>query len=395
MPSSAARTTVAALLVFAAGAPLAASTASHQLCARGAEHIYNLDRDLAIEAYRQAIAADPQDAAAYRGLASALWLSITFRRGNMTVDDYLGKITKPSGSPLPPAPEVAAEFHSSVEKAIALARQRIAANDHDVDAHYELGAAVGLQASYVATVDRSVLGAFRAARQAYDEHERVLALDPSRKDAGLIVGTYRYVVAALSLPLRWVAYVAGFGGGKERGLEMIEAAAAYPGDNQADARIALVLLYNREHRYDDALGELAALRDRYPRNRLMWLESGSTCLRAGRAADAERFLDDGMTRFGGDERPRMFGEQALWHYKRGAARAALGRAADARTDLDAALAEMVQGRDLLGQHLELARLALKSGHDTAAAREHLQAAVRLCDRDNDARSADQARALLK
>ena len=45
----------------------------------------------------------------------------------------------------------------------------------------------------------------------------MLELEPQRKDAGLIVGTYRYIVAALSLPLRLVAYMAGFGGGKEQG----------------------------------------------------------------------------------------------------------------------------------------------------------------------------------
>ena len=41
-----------------------------------------------------------------------------------------------------------------------------------------------------------------------------------------------------------------------------------------------------------------------------------------------------MARFASDTRARMFGEDALWHYKRGAARAALGRTADARDDLD-------------------------------------------------------------
>ena len=106
---------------------------------------------------------------------------------------------------------------------------------------------------------------------------------------------------------------------------MMEEAAAYGGDNQTDARFALMLLYNREKRYDDALKQLAALREAYPRNRLVWLESGSTLLRAGRPADAERFLNDGFARFADDRRPRMFGEDALWHYKRGAALAALGR----------------------------------------------------------------------
>src|SRR5258706_1134135 len=131
--------------------------------------------------------------------------------------------------------------------------------------------------------------------------------------------------ATRSMPTRLVGYVAGFGGGKERGLSLVEGAAKYSGENQTDARFALTLLYNRERRYDDALKQLAVLRENYPRNRLVWLESGSTLLRAGRAADAARVLNEGITRFADDRRPRMFGEDALWHYKRGAAFAALGQ----------------------------------------------------------------------
>ncbi len=372
-----------------------ANPQSHALRARGAAEIYNLDRDRALDTFKQAIAADPQDSAAYRGLASALWLSITFRRGNMTVDDYLGGVsrTRSSGAAPPPA-DVVAAFNDALEHAVTLAKARIAANPRDPEAHYEMGAAIGLRASYMATVDNSLVGAFRAAKGAYEEHEKVLQLDPTRKDAGLVVGTYRYIVATLALPLRLVAYVAGFGGDKEKGLRLVEEAAGYPGDNQDDARFALLLLYNREKRYDEALKLLAFLRERFPRNRLVWLESGSTSLRAGRAADAERYLTEGMTRFSSDTRPRMFGEDALWWYKRGAARAALGRGSDATADLDKALMfdarKWVQGR----AHLELGKLAQKQGARTTAA-EHFRAAVRLCDSDNDQVSADEARQLLK
>ena len=62
----------------------------------------------------------------------------------------------------------------------------------------------------------------------------------------------------------------------------------------------------------------------------------------------------------------LFGEQALWEYKRGAARAALGRTKDAEDDLrDALRAEArkwVYGR----AHLELGKLALKAGNHPAA-----------------------------
>jgi tetratricopeptide (TPR) repeat protein len=385
---------VSGAIVIALPAPAFANRESDALRARGADQIYNLDRDLAVETYRQAVAADPQDAAAYRGLASGLWLSITFRRGNVTVDDYLGKVTRPSTQPPPTPPDVTAAFKSALDRALTLANQRIAVAPRDADAHYQLGAAVGLRASYIATVEGSALGAFRAAKEAYEEQERVMELDPRRKDAGLIVGTYRYIVATLALPLRWVAYVAGFGGGKDKGLHLIEEAAAYPGDSQTDARFALILVYNRERRYDDALRQLAILRERYPRNRLLPLEIGSTNLRAGRPADAEKVLDEAMTRFAGDTRPHMFGETALWHYKRGTARAAIGRDADARQDFTRALAvegrKWVQGRT----HLELGRLALKAGNRPAAQQE-FQTAIALCESDNDAAWADEARRLMR
>jgi len=388
------RFALAFVAVFATVRPAVANRESDALRARAAVETYNMDRERALATYREAVAADPGDAAAYRGLASALWLGITFRRGNMTVDEYLGRVSRTQTTPVPPPPEEAAAFRDAVEKAAAISRKRLDANARDADAHYQLGAADGLRASYTATVEGKAVGAFRAARDAYDEHERVLTLDANRKDAGLIVGTYRYIVSTLGAPARLVAYVVGFGGGKERGLKLIEEAAAYTGENQTDARLALVLIYNREKRYDDALRQLALLREQFPRNRLFWLESGATTLRAGRPADAARVLSDGLARFANDARPGMFGEQALWRYKLGASRAALGQRDEAEQELRKAVS--LTGRPwIVGRaHLELGKLALAAGR-TADARKELQTAATLCDSDNDGANADEARRLMK
>jgi tetratricopeptide (TPR) repeat protein len=315
-------------------------------------------------------------------------------RGTMTVDSYLGRVATRDVTLPPPPPALAREFNTAIDRAIALGRQQVAARSRDPQAHYQLGAAVGIKASYMATVDGGVVAAFRAAREAFNSHEKVLELNPARADAGLVVGTYRYLVSTMSMPMRWVAYMAGFGGGKERGLKLVEGAASYNGDNQSDARIALVLLYNREGRYDAALDVLSRLRQRYPRNRLLLLEIGSTQLRARRFAEAERVLNEGMAMLSRDDRMRMFGEEALWYYRRGAARAELGRTADAQADLTRAInshgRKWVEGR----AHLELGRLALKQSN-TSAAREHLQAAINLGDSDRDGLTADRARELLK
>ena len=60
-----------------------------------------------------------------------------------------------------------------------------------------------------------------------------------------------------------------------------------------------------------------------------------------------------------DDRRKMPGEAAVWHYRRGMARARLGRSRDAREDFGAALTadapDWIQGRT----HLELARLAIE------------------------------------
>lgn len=350
--------------------------------ARGFAHVYSLDYDLAARDFEAAVKAEPTDVAAHRGLAVVPWLLISFRRGAVTVDDYLGRASKQNIAMREPPADLAARFYQHSAAALALAEQAVAARPRDAEAHYQLGAIVGLQASYVATVEGRVLGAFRAARRAYDAHERVLELDPSRKDAGLVVGIYRYIVSELSLPVRVMAYVAGFGGDKERGIQMIEEAAKQRGDTSPDAYFALVLIYNREQRYDDALRALAQLQREFPRNRILWLEAGATALRAGRAADAARLLEDGMAKLQADPRPRMFGEEALWLLKRGAARLASNRGQEAERDLRRAL-QLESRKWVAGRaHAELGKLADVRGNRDAA-RAEFEQAVRLAQQDND------------
>src|SRR4029079_10031602 len=91
-------------------APAHASKESEALRLKAAEQLYNLDREQALATFRQATTVDNQDAAAFRGLASTLWLNITFRRGNMTVDDYLGRVTKPNPNAPPPPADIPAAY---------------------------------------------------------------------------------------------------------------------------------------------------------------------------------------------------------------------------------------------------------------------------------------------
>jgi tetratricopeptide (TPR) repeat protein len=392
MRMRACRPAIAALMLAAHVAVAAAAPpqSARELRERASDLVYNLDHEEAIRLLRQAVAADPNDPANHRALASAVWLLILFQKGAVTVDHYLGSFTKASVEMKNPPAELDAEFKRAVAKAIELAEKRVAAAPRDSQAQFDLGTAVGLQASYIASVEGRLMAGFRAARRSYDAQEQVLELDPKRREAGLIVGTYRYLVSTLSLPMRLMAYVAGFGGGKEKGLRLIEETAAAGGENRTDAEFALVLLYNRERRYDDAMRVLGNLRKRYPRNRLVLLEAGATAARAGKAAEADALLTEGLAMLARDNRAKIPGEEALWHYKRGVARVLLRRGPDALADLRQAqapgAAAWVQGR----AHLEMARLAAQQG-DKAAAQRSAEQAAAICRQGNDPICVEEAR----
>jgi predicted Zn-dependent protease len=382
---------LAVILLLVPARPGAQSAAEVRL--QALELAYNLDHDEAITLLRKAIASAPGDPAPHRTLAAVFWLNMLFQRGAVTVDHYLGSFTRARVDLKKPPPDLDAEFKKHVHLAIQLAEARVKAAPTDVQARYDLGAALGLEASYIATVEGRMMAGFRAARRCFNEHERVLALTPTRHDAGLAVGTYRYIVSTLSLPMRMMAYVVGFGGGKDTGIDLLQRAATGGGEAKTDALFALALVFNREKRYAEALNVLDRLRVLYPRNRLVLLEWGATAVRGGRHAEAETRLTEGLVMLARDTRPRIPGEDALWRLKRGTARAALGRS-DALDDLRAATSPTAQAWVAGRARVEMARLALKRGDRAVATNEATQA-VSLCENGNDAPCVQDARRLLR
>ena len=366
------------------------------LLRQGYDLAYNLDHDEAVAVFAQAIREAPDDPAAHRGIAAITWLRILFLQGRVLVDNNLsragGTVSRRRVRTPKPPDDLARTFESHVERAVELSEAAVRRAPDDPDAHYELGASVALAASYRASIQGDVLPALRQAKQAYEAHQTVLELDPRRKDAALTLGMYRYLVSLLPRAFRMLAYLVGFDGGKAEALRLIEEAAAYPGETRTEAQFALVLLYNRECEYDDAQRALSDLRRRFPRNRLLWLESAATWLRDEQAAPAERAIEDGFALLAQDDRTRMEGEQAVWHLVRGAARVARGRVTEALPDLAAAeagpAAAWVKGQ----AHIELGKIADLEG-DRRRARAAYDQGRRHCRQARHRRCADAAERL--
>lgn len=355
---------------------------------------YNLDHDQALTAARRAVQLGPDESRSHRTLASILWLHILFRRGAVSVDYYMGNLRGSTVNLPKPPPDLDAEFKRELARAIDIAEARVKAGPHDMQARYDAGAAYGLQASYTASVEGRIGTAFQAARRAYNAQEAVLSSDPLRVEAGLIVGTYRYLVSTMALPTRLLAYVVGFGGGREKGIGLLEAAAARPTDVGVDAKTALMLIYSREGRHDNVVAIARELGARFPRNRLFILEEGSAAIRAGRAAEAEAALTRGLAAFEQDTRPKVPGERALWLFKRGLARIDLNRLAEANVDLHEAMASgpvsWVTGRI----HIGFGKIA-----DLGGRRQDAVAAYRtgkaVCERENDPLGSTEASRLIR
>jgi tetratricopeptide (TPR) repeat protein len=354
---------------------------------------YNLDLPSATAAMRSVARAAPDQPRAQRVLAAILWLDILFQRGAVTIDHYLSGIGSGRLSLPPPPPALAAEFRQSLSQAIELAEARLSKDPNDVAARDELGKAFALQASYVASIEGSMTSAMRSARRAFDAQETILTRDPRRVDAGVIVGLYRYVVSTMALPSRLVAYVMGLGGGKERGISLLQAAAEPP-YGLVEARAALVLIFAREHRHQEGLAVMRQLAAQFPRNRIFLMEEGAAALRAGQSAEADALLTRGLTTFGQDSRPKIPGELSLWLYKRGQARLRLNRPAAAAADFEAALASGPVRWTVGRLQLELGKIDdLARRRADAIAKYRL--AKRIADEINDPAGAAEANRLLR
>jgi tetratricopeptide (TPR) repeat protein len=124
------------------------------------------------------------------------------------------------------------------------------------------------------------------------------------------------------------------------------------------------------------------------------LEAGATAIRARLFAQADRVLSEGLTRFATDPRPKAFGEEATWYYKRGVARIALGNVAGAQADLQRA-------QSLPARSWVTARIRLEQGklEDLAGRRERALAAyreaLRGAESSNDPSTSREAQRLLK
>jgi tetratricopeptide (TPR) repeat protein len=241
------------------------------------DHYRNLEYDPAQATVEGFLKSHPDDLRGLNTLASIVLYREMFQRG--LLDSHLyGK----EGEAFQPATEpVSAEFerrlYGVLDKAQALADQRVHRDPADEGAQYWGGVTHATRATYLFTVKRSWFAALSDAKAADRQHAELLKRDPNFVDANLVVGAQDYVVGALPWILKPVASLVGVHGDRDGGLKKLELVAAKGKYARLDAITLLSVLYQREERWADARKMLERLAPQHPHGFLAAQELAGVC----------------------------------------------------------------------------------------------------------------------
>ncbi|MBI2955768.1 MAG: DUF3808 domain-containing protein [Acidobacteria bacterium] len=257
----------------------------------GLDHFYNLEYDEAIADFQKAIEGDPKNVHFYNYLANAYLFQELHRLGQLEGNLYDASNAFLKDRKREPDRQRIARFKEWMERGRKLCEQRLAKNSKDVEALYALGAGYGMEANYLFTVEKAYWDALRTGGKANDLHVKVLKLDPNYHDAKLIPGVYQYVVGSIPGGVKWLAFLFGYRGSKEKGVRLLNETMKEGKLVSIDAAFLLAVIYSREKRHDYSRQLLAALADFYPRNPMIRLEIGRSHQREGHVRKALEYYE--------------------------------------------------------------------------------------------------------
>jgi tetratricopeptide (TPR) repeat protein len=172
-------------------------------------------------------------------------------------------------------PVVDKEFQRLIKTGEQLAEDRLKTNEHDIAAMYYLGMAKNTLAGYEATVKRTFSSALKNGTKGVKWHRKAVELDPTFIDAKLSIGLYKYILGSLPFYVKVLLFFSGTTGSKKEGTQLLEEVYTRGTNSQVEAGAVLMVLYERQKRFHDALTIADHLLSRYPQNYLFRLEKAN------------------------------------------------------------------------------------------------------------------------
>jgi tetratricopeptide (TPR) repeat protein len=136
--------------------------------------------------------------------------------------------------------------------------------------------------------DKEWLDSYTKGKSAVAALEKSLEIDPTNYDAYLGLGMFEYYCSKLTGAIKILAWLVGFSGDTEKGLEYVTKAMTYGKYAEGPSKVFLAFAYLQyEDRLDEGVELAKILRARYPRN-FTFIEY---FLRAARKLPPERAAD--------------------------------------------------------------------------------------------------------
>lgn len=241
----------------------------------GYTHFYNLDYDGALARFEQVLRTHPDNP-----MASDYVLMVTIFK-ELYHQDLLDTTYYAHDSFLTnqrrvdiPEP-VRNRIEALLGRVQSLVEEKLKTSPNDANLYFERGYARGLHAAFITLADHSYFAAARQGLAARNDSEAALKLDPQYADADLAIGIQQFAVASLPRMIRMVAGIAGAGGNKPRGLQLLRIAAEKGVVTQVEARTTLSLFLRHDGRYPEALAVQKGLAEQFPHDYLFRLEEAN------------------------------------------------------------------------------------------------------------------------
>ena len=157
-------------------------------------------------------------------------------------------------------------FLEANRRAREMAREWLQSNPRDAHGLLVLTLTDGMEADYVALIEKRQFASLSLIRQAESEAKNLLAVDSSAQDAYVALGAGNYILGCLPAYKRAFLWLGGVHGDRARGIQQMQMAAEHGHYLQPYAKILLALALEREHQVDRARVIFSGLASEFPAN---------------------------------------------------------------------------------------------------------------------------------
>ncbi len=250
----------------------------------GLVHFYNLDYDGAIARFEKVMSEHPNDPMPYALDDMAYIFRALYHQDLLDTTYYAHDSFLTNQRKVDIPADQRQKIEDLTNKVISLSDEAIDKNPRDANAYFARGYARGLHAAFITLADHAFYSAAKQGYSARNDSEQALKIDPAYADADMAVGIQQFAVASLPRFVRMIVGIAGVGGSKQKGLDLLKTAANQGVVTPVQAKTALSLFLRHDARYPEALAVQHSLATEYPHDYLFRLEEANLAKDEGNAA---------------------------------------------------------------------------------------------------------------